>query len=462
MVREGQWFTAVKRALVPQCCQSDLGRSIGKSKLSDSLLSKELEANAAQPLLSAPVEDVELTAKEDEHSKHAYSVALASAVAAEAAVVAAQAAAEVVRLTTLTTRLTGKSRREIAATKIQAVFRGYLARRSWRALRGLLRLRRLVDKSAVKSQTTNTLQCLQTLARVQTQLHSRRNSMTDQNQALQGHLQRKCGKQPVVKIGEGWNDSAQSKEQAETKLLNKQEAAVRRERALAYAFSHQWKSSTRSLHTQPSNPQWGWGWLAQWMAATPNNSTMEINDRAFTNSSNCNVMAQTRKHRDTSLDCTPSVAQKSSQSSSQESPATPRSKTPSTASTKKSVSPRDGQCSVDSDPRSKPSFHPEQRWRRHSIAGPLMTGGESLVSSPTTPSYMALTKSARARSRFHGTQSYQPETSEKGSITLVKKHLSFPAVAKSNVLSSARTRRHSWPVKIDIASSTEVATKKRV
>lgn len=173
-------------------------------------------------------------------------------------------------------------------------------------------------------------------------------------------------------------------------------------------------------------------------------------------------MAQTRKHRDTSLDCTPSVAQKSSQSSSQESPATPRSKTPLTASTKKSVSPRDGQFSVDSDPRSKPSFQPEQRRRRHSIAGPLMVGGESLVSSPTTPSYMALTKSARARSRFHGTQSYQPETSEKGSISLVKKHLSFPAVVKSNVLSSARARRHSWPVKIDIASSTEVATKKRV
>ncbi|KAJ8478068.1 hypothetical protein OPV22_021795 [Ensete ventricosum] len=441
MVREGQWFTTVKRALIPQCCQRDLGRSVGKSKLSDSLLSNELEANAAQ-LLPVPVEDVELTVKEDEHSNHTYSVALASVVAAEAAVVAAQAAAEVIRLTTLTTRLSGKSRQEIAATKIQAAFRGYLARRSWRAVRGLLRLKRLVDKSAVKSQTANTLRCLQTLARVQTQLHSRRNSMTDQNQALQ----RKYEKEPVVKIGEGWNDSAQSKEQAETKLLNKQEAAVRRDRALAYAFSDQWKSSTRSLHTEASNLQWGWGWLAHWMAARPNNSTMEINDRA-TNSANCNVMAQTRKHRDTSLDCTPSVAQKSSQSSSQESPATPRSKTPLTASTKKSVSPRGGRCSVDSDLRSKPSFQPEQRRRRHSIAGPLMTGGESLVSSLTTPSYMALTESARARSRFHGTQSYRPETSKKGSISLVKKHLTFPVVVKSNVLSSARTRRHSWPVK---------------
>ncbi|RWW53329.1 hypothetical protein BHE74_00040184, partial [Ensete ventricosum] len=343
-------------------------------------------------------------------------------VAAEAAVVAAQAAAEVIRLTTLTTRLSGKSRQEIAATKIQAAFRGYLARRSWRALRGLLRLKRLVDKSAVKSQRANTLRCLQTLARVQTQLHSRRNSMTDQNQALQ----RKYEKEPVVKVRKYFF----------LKFLHCTIGHV----LLIFC------SIRLSLHTEASNLQWGWGWLAHWMAARPNNSTMEINDRA-TNSANCNVMAQTRKHRDTSLDCTPSVAQKSSQSSSQESPATPRSKTPLTASTKKSVSPRGGRCSVDSDLRSKPSFQPEQRRRRHSIAGPLMTGGESLVSSLTTPSYMALTESARARSRFHGTQSYRPETSKKGSISLVKKHLTFPVVVKSNVLSSARTRRHSWPVK---------------
>jgi hypothetical protein len=40
-------------------------------------------------------------------------------------------------------------------------------------------------------------------------------------------------------MGEDWNDSTQSKEQVDAKLQNRQEAAVRRERALAYAFSHQ-------------------------------------------------------------------------------------------------------------------------------------------------------------------------------------------------------------------------------
>ena len=43
----------------------------------------------------------------------------------------------------------------------------------------------------------------------------------------------------LQQIGEEWNDSTQSKEQIEAKLQHKQEAAMRRERALAYAFSHQ-------------------------------------------------------------------------------------------------------------------------------------------------------------------------------------------------------------------------------
>ena len=40
-------------------------------------------------------------------------------------------------------------------------------------------------------------------------------------------------------MGEHWDDSTQSKEKIEAGLVSKQEAAIRRERALAYAFSHQ-------------------------------------------------------------------------------------------------------------------------------------------------------------------------------------------------------------------------------
>lgn len=40
-------------------------------------------------------------------------------------------------------------------------------------------------------------------------------------------------------LGEDWDDSIQSKEQVDANLLSKHEAGIRRERALAYAYSHQ-------------------------------------------------------------------------------------------------------------------------------------------------------------------------------------------------------------------------------
>jgi hypothetical protein len=62
------------------------------------------------------------------------------------------------------------------------------ARRALRALRGLVRLRLLVDGNSVKRQAASTLRCMQTLARVQSQIRSRRLKMSEENQALQRQL----------------------------------------------------------------------------------------------------------------------------------------------------------------------------------------------------------------------------------------------------------------------------------
>lgn len=68
----------------------------------------------------------------EEDSKRAIAVAAATAAVAEAAVAAAQAAAAVVKLTSGGGRIArGCSRKEeLAAVKIQSVFRGYLVRNS--------------------------------------------------------------------------------------------------------------------------------------------------------------------------------------------------------------------------------------------------------------------------------------------------------------------------------------------
>lgn len=72
-----------------------------------------------------PTEEVKLLEAESKQNRHAYSVAIVTAMAAEAAVAAANAAAEVVRLRAAA-YTPGKTTDEIAAIKIQAAFRGYM------------------------------------------------------------------------------------------------------------------------------------------------------------------------------------------------------------------------------------------------------------------------------------------------------------------------------------------------
>lgn len=75
-------------------------------------------------------EPEKLSVSDKDQTKHAYNVALTTAKAAEAAVFAAQAAAEVICLTAAPPASApvsaGKSKEEIAALKIQTVFRGYM------------------------------------------------------------------------------------------------------------------------------------------------------------------------------------------------------------------------------------------------------------------------------------------------------------------------------------------------
>ncbi|KAI3974194.1 hypothetical protein MKX01_033445 [Papaver californicum] len=58
-------------------------------------------------------------------------------------------------------------REEAAATKAQAAFRGYLARRAFRALRGIIRLQALIRGHLVRRQAVATLCCLQGIVKLQ-------------------------------------------------------------------------------------------------------------------------------------------------------------------------------------------------------------------------------------------------------------------------------------------------------
>ncbi|GJN23091.1 hypothetical protein PR202_gb10709 [Eleusine coracana subsp. coracana] len=72
---------------------------------------------------------------------------------------------------------------------------------------------------------------------------------------------------------DGWCDSMGSVEDIQAKLFKRQEAAAKRERAMAYALTHQWQASSRQQRSitafEPDKSSWGWNWLERWMAVRP-------------------------------------------------------------------------------------------------------------------------------------------------------------------------------------------------
>ncbi|KAF3954083.1 hypothetical protein CMV_020527 [Castanea mollissima] len=128
---------------------------------------------------------------EEDANKHAIAVAAATAAAAEAAVAAAHAAAAVVRLTssgrcatnTAVAYVSGGVREEWAALKIQAAFRGSLARKALRALKGLVKLQALVRGHIERKRTAEWLQRMQALLRAQARARAGRAQISESSQS---------------------------------------------------------------------------------------------------------------------------------------------------------------------------------------------------------------------------------------------------------------------------------------
>lgn len=157
-------------------------------------------------------------------------------------------------------------RARAAAVAIQAAFRGYMARRNYRSLRGLIRLQGVMRGASVRRQTAQAMRCMQTLVRVQAQVRaSRVEAMERRNRQHHGAMLRDGGRwRAGAQDGGIWDDSLLTREEADARTKRKVHAVIKRERALAYAYSHQLlKATPMAAHAILADLQSGrspWWW----------------------------------------------------------------------------------------------------------------------------------------------------------------------------------------------------------
>ncbi|RHN49377.1 putative IQ motif, EF-hand binding protein [Medicago truncatula] len=225
----------------------------------------------------------------------ALTVAIASAAAAEAAFTAAQVAVEVVRFQSAyqckgkpevklvktkhnasqSTHSCKLKIEESSAIKIQTTFRGYIARKALKALKGIVKLQAIIRGRAVRRQAMSTLKCLQSIVSIQSQVISRKLQIVERKLNCGEHEKMQGSRDKIIRMDENserkWDDSILMKTEVDSSSISKKEAIIRKERVKEYSYNHR-----KSAESERKIGRWKY-WMEQWVD-TQHSKSKELED----------------------------------------------------------------------------------------------------------------------------------------------------------------------------------------